>query len=512
MIAKLKYLLIANLDQILVFLVGVVARCGWLTSIPIFNDEAIYLDWGWRASHLSGAAYLSLTDGKPPLLIWLFGLMQNIVANPLLAGRLVSVMAGGASSLGIYLLAKQYFSKKVGIVAALIYIVTPLFFLYDRQALMESMLAALAIWSIYFLLRLIKRHQAIDGYALGALLGAGYFVKSTMFVFVLATIVVLLVAYFKKKISNKQIRADLIDALLTSQVVLLPLYLQSEFWRTLATNDRYIMTLSQLIRFPFGQWLQNLIGLGEIGWWYLTPLLFLLALGGVYLAARGSFAKQMMALWMGSNLLIFVLVAQQVTVRYAMPFLPLGCIFAALFAQFIWHRQKILSLLLLSAGLLFAICLSLLQMIRPLDYFSLLSKITRYSQQGNYVNQWTAGFGVTQAKSFIESQVKDTPVSVAVRLDAGNPESGVLSLFHANSNVKLSYLDSSLFNFDINQFDCLSSKEPLYYISRDQQLGGLDKFLREVKRFNNPGNQSSVGVYMLNSPCQGKTLDISVGK
>src|SRR6266404_5132968 len=73
-----------------------------LGLLPIFNDESIYLDWGWLSIHVPGNAYISLTDAKQPLLIWIFGIFATIFPDPLFAGRFVSVIIGSLTLAGIY--------------------------------------------------------------------------------------------------------------------------------------------------------------------------------------------------------------------------------------------------------------------------------------------------------------------------------------------------------------------------------------------------------------------------
>src|SRR3989344_4355335 len=124
-----------------------------LTKLPIFNDEAIYLDWGWRETHVPGYLYYSLYDAKQPLLMWLFGISQTIFPDPLFAGRLVLVIFGFLTLAGIYKISKKYFDKKTAIIACILYILVPIFVFYDRQVLMESAIGAIGIWSVYYLLK-----------------------------------------------------------------------------------------------------------------------------------------------------------------------------------------------------------------------------------------------------------------------------------------------------------------------------------------------------------------------
>jgi 4-amino-4-deoxy-L-arabinose transferase-like glycosyltransferase len=83
-----------------------------LTAIPIFNDESIYLDWGWRETHTPGYLYYSLYDGKQPLLMWLFGIAAHILPDPLFAGRFISVICGALTLIGVYTLTLLLLSRK----------------------------------------------------------------------------------------------------------------------------------------------------------------------------------------------------------------------------------------------------------------------------------------------------------------------------------------------------------------------------------------------------------------
>src|SRR3989344_5533705 len=89
-----------------------------LTLMPIFIDEANYLDWGWRETHTPNFLFYSLYDAKPPLVMWLFGLSQSAISDPLLAGRLVTVLFGLATLLGLYLISPF---------SSLIYVFVPIF-------------------------------------------------------------------------------------------------------------------------------------------------------------------------------------------------------------------------------------------------------------------------------------------------------------------------------------------------------------------------------------------------
>ena len=69
-------------------------RLTGLTRLPIFSDEAIYIHWAQIISRDPGQFLISLTDGKQPLFMWLNVLTVGLFDDPLVSGRLVSVIAG----------------------------------------------------------------------------------------------------------------------------------------------------------------------------------------------------------------------------------------------------------------------------------------------------------------------------------------------------------------------------------------------------------------------------------
>src|SRR5512145_1985479 len=80
-----------------VFVVGLylVTHLPALTLLPVFADEAIYIRWAQLIQDdLGRYAFFSMADGKPPLFMWLLSLVLKLFADPLLAGRFLSVLVG----------------------------------------------------------------------------------------------------------------------------------------------------------------------------------------------------------------------------------------------------------------------------------------------------------------------------------------------------------------------------------------------------------------------------------
>lgn len=155
-----------------------------IMSLPMFTDEAIYTRWSQIARFDPNFRFISLTDGKQPLFVWIDMIFMRVTSDPLLAGRLVSVFAGFLAMTGIYFLAKELFNKKVALITAFLYILYPFSLVYDRMALYDSLVAAAAIWSLFVEILLVKYKRLDIALILGMVLGASILTKTSGFLFI----------------------------------------------------------------------------------------------------------------------------------------------------------------------------------------------------------------------------------------------------------------------------------------------------------------------------------------
>src|SRR3989344_1978316 len=84
-----------------------ITRLYGIMSLPLFTDEAIYTRWSQIARYDANWRFISLTDGKQPSFVWFDMIVMRLANDPLLAGRLVSVLAGIVALVGIYFLASE---------------------------------------------------------------------------------------------------------------------------------------------------------------------------------------------------------------------------------------------------------------------------------------------------------------------------------------------------------------------------------------------------------------------
>lgn len=478
-----------------------------LSILPIFNDEAVHIDWGYKELHGNGLFY-SLFDAKQPLLMWLFGLSQLVVPDPLIAGRLVSVLFGLASLVGIYKLSEYVFTKKIALYSACAYICTPLFVFFDRQALMEGPLVAISIWSIYLYLKIWHKPSVSKAIALGAVLAAGFFIKTTALFFLLALIAVFLyeIIVQKRKYAGP-LKASLLLALSVSQLLLAPLYFQPQFWSTLSRTAERSLGFKDLISLPFSQWWQTITAVAQITWWHLTPPLVILAIIGAWRVYIYHYKKKAhhRALWMYADLIIFfyILTARSSPVRYIVPLLAFTPILVGAALAYL-EKWKLAFI-----GALISLCVPLFLIFQlytnPLNYFAIMSQFTPYSQKDEYVTAWPAGYGVTELLSEVRKKVGAGTGVVAARADAGIPESAVFSYLNGDRQLLPIFLDTTVAPL-VLKYECIQSNKPFFFVSRDTQLGGLEAFLTEQGRIQKPEGKSSLGLYTLKTCTTGQKI------
>jgi 4-amino-4-deoxy-L-arabinose transferase-like glycosyltransferase len=479
-----------------------------LTLLPIFNDEAIYLDWGFRQTEPGGDLYHSLRDSKQPLLIWIFGIFERILPDPLFAGRLVSVLFGCATLFGIYKLARKIFDEKTALISSLFYSVIPIFAFYDRQALMESAISAIGVWSCFFLINLIETGRNKYAYFLGIALGVGFLIKSSSAIFILASI--LIGVFYLFRIPNK---AQYIKrfAMSTGVIILINfiLILNPTFWNTLHQNAQYSLTLNELISFPLAAWSGNLIGNMEILFIFLTPIILFAGVVGIVLAAR---TRNSTKLILSSFVLICfaleTLTVRNVSQRYLVPYLPLLSVFAAYSILYFFKKRLYLFTVLL-VSILIPIFLSSLMIFKPQSYILTLAKISKYSETG-YISGFTSGYGLPETIEYLNSIARGRNIFVGFALNAGNPESAIIAYFKKSKNIQTGYLDNQLLADQPKDAVCMAmeGQERLYFVSRDEQQAGLNKYFVKLKTFKNPYGQNSIGIYATRENCVGKTIKV----
>jgi 4-amino-4-deoxy-L-arabinose transferase-like glycosyltransferase len=463
-----------------------------LTLLPVFNDEAIYIDWG-QTMVGSGHLFLSLFDGKQPFLMWIFGLFANVFSDPLFSGRLVSVAAGALTVFGIYKIGTELFDRKVAVLSTFLYIFAPLYLFFDRQALMESTVSAVGVWSFFLLARVINYKKKNDFYlvyfaAEGILAGVGFFIKSSALIFPILFILGLILFQFKKV---KCYFPGFVVLLILAFVTTLPLFLQADFNKVIELNSRFSFSVGELFSFPFKSWLTNLLSVVGIVFFQTLSLLVIgLLFSFKFFKEKG---LKLVLFWLTGSVLFYIIFSKNANSRYLVSFLPLVIIPAVYGMSKI---KKEIAVLISVLAFMYFLFFDAKLIFDPIGYFSNLSKISKYSQKEVYLGTFTSGYGVKDAISYVLGKVENAKTLVLVRDDSGNPENAVFMYFSKYKNAKVVYVNSGTTALlkEIHDEKLLLST---YFISREDNLSGLGNMFNLEKKFLKPDGISWVGVYKL---------------
>ncbi len=507
-VEKWKKIKISKLFLVLIA-VYLFSRLINLLNLPIFNDEAIYIDWAYRMIRITGQLFFSLADAKPPLLMWLIGGMRYLITDPLVAGRLPTVFFGLLAAMGLYQTARKFIGGSAAVWTLILYIITPIFLFFDRQALMETPVMACGIWAFYWASQFIQNRKYRFIFMTGLTLGIGYFIKTTAVVYFLPILIYLILSGLRSAQYRRRYWLSSLLLTLTFLLCLLPLFWQPSFWRTLSSNQRYILSLTEIIHFPIKIWAQNLATLILILIIYLNPLVLVSTLIQFKNNLKQKQHFYRFLSWFVSFGLIFDIVfTRTLNVRYSAPFLPLLLIPAAAYISkfIVKNNKKIFTYIFIFIATSTSLLLSLLLLTKPLTYFNLLDRFPTISQKKDYVTFWSSGWGFDEIKNYLDDLSLNSPIIVGVRADAGIPESAVIAYYQQSNNVLVTYLEGVMIP-NIQTYDCLKSPYPVYFVSRDGNFAGLDKFMHEIKKVYKPGSNFYIGLYQLNSDnCQGKSF------
>jgi 4-amino-4-deoxy-L-arabinose transferase-like glycosyltransferase len=462
---------------LLAFLTGLyfLIRLVNLRLLPIFADEAIYIRWAqliWR-----GQIFVPLSDGKPPLFMWLLAPWLQLIKDPLLAGRLLSVLAGLATLLGVYVLSKKLFSSAVARLAAVLVIFQPFLIFYDRLSLVDSLLTALGIWIFYLSYQLFTQPSWKKGFGLGFLLAAGLLTKPAAAMFFL--LIPFFLILFPSQKWFKKIKSLLIPGTL-ALFVSLGLYnlqrLSQVFYMINRRSADYLRSpqeiLAQLSEYflptakVFFYWLES-----YLSW----PLLVLLLISLILALLKKNQKVCLLFLWVLLPFLIEIITGKIIYPRYLLIIVPFILIITAWGVTTLWQlsRPKFLlrSSLLLLISVLWIYYLSF-------DWFILTNPVAAPLidwEKDQYLYSWSAGFGIKEIVSYLNQLPRDQEIWVATEGSFGTLPNGLEIYFERSPNIRIIGLGFPENPLNSDLASALAEGKQIYLVGNSDRFSFGDK-------------------------------------
>lgn len=368
-----------------------------LDLIPVFVDEAIYIRWAQVMKAETSLRFLPMSDGKQPLFMWILMPLLDFFSDPLIAGRVLSILSGLGTFIGISLLSLLITqSLTVSVISAFFYALCPFFVFYDRLSLVDSMLSMFGVWSLLIGYLYVKNPRWDLAMILGAVLGAGFLTKSPA-IFFLAWQPILALFFFKLPRKNQgkkkrfhsivQLIAGWLLAIFVSQIFYNILRLGPNFNMAGSRNLDYIFPLSEAITHPLNPLIGNLKSTFSWNWFLLTPPVFL----AIFFAFNRQDKKYSLPLIFISllPLLAQAFVAKVYTPRYLLFAIPPLVIVSALGLNALLRRSRMSKLVSIPVILfIFCFIFSFKLVTQPEEIENL-----PFRMRNGYLEEWTAGWG-----------------------------------------------------------------------------------------------------------------------
>jgi hypothetical protein len=437
----------------IIFMIGLtgfyfLTRATGLDLIPIFTDEAMYIHIAQIINDNWENLFLTKVNAFKPLFIWLTAAVQNIVSEPLLAGRWVSVFAGFFSIIGIYVLGRDIFSERVGKVSAVIYLFCPYFVFYERMALMESLVNVFGVWAVWISFRISKQISLDKSYfiVLGFLLGLAFFTKTTALLFFPAPFIIFIASntYFKKNFYNYLGLTLFLVALINFPYFITESEVGFNSRHPIFSAAIHYISLKTLLGFPVEIWGRNLWSIYVYFMIYLTfPIVLVLGFGvfNSFLVKNKTAITLLLLFFI--PLSIITLIGSSIYSRYylviASPLIVLtgwalvelsNKVAEKIAAQNNTRENVIASLLLIcvvSEGIVFT------HEIGKDPLKALLPNVDHYQ----YLTSYVSGYGIKEAAEFLISKSEEGPIDVMTSWSQGNPQDGIMVYLWKKPNINI---------------------------------------------------------------------------
>lgn len=419
-----------------------------IASLPIFTDEAIYIRWAQIALHDSSWRFISLTDGKGPFFIWVMIPFLKFIHDPLLAGRMVSVVSGFFTMIGIWALTRELFRDKgTAFLAVILYLFYPFAVVYDRMALYDSMVAAFAVWALYFSILLVRKIRLDIAYTLGALVGAGILTKANAsFSEILLPFTLLLFDFTGKRPVRRVIKWLMLALLVIfiAQVIYSVQRLSPLYGVIDVKTSTFVYPVGEWVYHPLTFFIGNFKGLTLWLYQYLTIFYILLIIVGLFFSR---FSKE--------KLLLFI--------YFGVPFIVLALFGKVIFPRFILFMSlMLLPVAALGLGAIITVFERIIPIGKSNSYASLAMKtviITCFvlysaviswqfiftpqiaqiagADRGQYIAEWPAGWGVKESIAYFKDAARNQKIFIATEGTFGLMPEAYEMYFYDNPRITI---------------------------------------------------------------------------
>lgn len=357
--------------------------------------------------------------------------------DPIIAGRIVSVIAGLASLIGLYFIGKTLFNRTVGILAMIFYIAIPFYLIYDGLALMDSLLMAYIIYGTFFTIKLAQTQKPLFAIAAGIVIGLGLLTKSSaIFSLYLLPFGLLLLPKINFQSVVKYCAFSLIAVVFAKAI---ESFLRlSDYYNVIeGKNHEFIYTLQEVVKDPIKLIIQNSAIIFPWLIDYLGIPLLLLVLFSLFFKKQWKITFFLFA-YSVIPLFALILFGKQLYPRYILfmtwPLLLLAGFTIQRFDQWV-HRRHMFTFTALIIILAIPLYTDYLLLTNPLK--AKLPEIERWQ----LLNGDPSGFGLNELVNFFNAK-KDKRLLIVTDKPLGILPNGLAIHYPLHGNFRIAGADS----------------------------------------------------------------------
>ena len=472
-----------------------------LTKIPVFADEAIYIRWAQVMRAEPTLRFLPLSDGKQPLFMWIVIPFLKIFSDPLISGRIVSVLCGVTTCLGIGALSFLLFkSKRAALLSSFLYTFSPFSFFFDRLALVDSMLTMFGVWFLVFLTISVKKMRWDFSMLAGFALGAALLTKSPGLFFLLLIPVSAFLAHFPKSKNARAIYSLKLFGLWITTIVIgygmsQVMRLGPNFQMIASRNLDYVFPANHIFQDPKDPFIFNLDRALE--WLFILGPVWILALSllGVFKKIKNQ-PKELLFLlaFFAGPFLVGCMYARVFTARYVLYTLPPLFVISGLSALYL-NKLRLITVSLVFIFLSHALYLNFLFISNP------TAALLPQSERSGYLQEWSAGWGIKESAEIILAEHNTHPeekILVGTEGYFGTLPDGLQMYLEKIPNVVVIGTGLDFKKIPEQLLDAKKSGSKVYFavnssrINKEMSFEGLNKLLSIDKPLRTDGTHEFV--------------------
>lgn len=481
-----------------------------LTLLPAHYDELLQLQ---RLDMLVNEAKILEGFDELFLLKWLqLPLIASLLwlpANPFWIGRFVSALAGLAGGIGSYTLGLElYHRRAVGIIASLLYLVTPFVLLYDRLIMPDGLLTSLGVWLMIFSVRVVRRRQMRWAVAAGLTAIAAGLTKESGFIYLVIPLSALIFLRSNDELVRQLWKPFMVIyglSFLMIAAVASILILKPEIFEV------YVGKTGGAGVFTWQLWLNN--GQTTLSWLVnlmTPPFLILGAAGGVVALFRRDRPGLFLLTIPVVLPLAYILVSQAWFPRYLLPVVPPLLLLAAWLLVLLYdHLEQVRLVASQRLVVMAGFGLVIISYATVTDYWLLVdpsqARLTD-REKWQYIEGWPTAYGLAEAAAYVQEITREyDEIYLAVNQNSTVVLKGLDIYFSQPDNVEVVTFDAYAGLVPtIDRLNKWALERPTFLILNTAREKGMNEiwqtpelFFQGIKRaeFAKPGNKASMDVY-----------------